>query len=226
MTSGVRYLALVSYLEIYNENIRDLLNRNEDLNANHALKEQAGVGVTVPTLSTHTVVNADECYRLLNMGNRNRVVGATLMNANSSRSHSIFTISLEQIPTEEGNVEEISASGGGIRRGKLNLVDLAGSERQNKTGAVGDRLKEATKINLSLSALGNVISALVDGKTKHIPYRDSKLTRLLQVTSANSKRLVFCNNLFLLNMNPLSPGLPLSDFMHILLFFVRYFTFF
>ena len=68
-----------------------------------------------------------------------------------------------------------------IRKGKLNLVDLAGSERQAKTQATGDRLKEATKINLSLSALGNVISALVDGKSKHIPYRDSKLTRLLQV---------------------------------------------
>ena len=64
--------------------------------------------------------------------------------------------------------------------GKLNLVDLAGSERQNKTGAEGERLKEATKINLSLSALGNVISALVDGKNSHIPYRDSKLTRMLQ----------------------------------------------
>ena len=68
-----------------------------------------------------------------------------------------------------------------IRKGKLNLVDLAGSERQAKTKSTGDRLKEATKINLSLSALGNVISALVDGKSKHIPYRDSKLTRLLQV---------------------------------------------
>merc|ERR1739838_924284 len=67
-----------------------------------------------------------------------------------------------------------------IRVGKLNMVDLAGSERQSKTGATGDRFKEATKINLSLSALGNVISALVDGKTSHIPYRDSKLTRLLQ----------------------------------------------
>merc|ERR1711993_53944 len=67
-----------------------------------------------------------------------------------------------------------------IRKGKLNLVDLAGSERQSKTKAAGDRLKEATNINLSLSALGNVISALVDGKSKHIPYRDSKLTRLLK----------------------------------------------
>ena len=73
-----------------------------------------------------------------------------------------------------------------IRKGKLNLVDLAGSERQSKTKAAGDRLKEATKINLSLSALGNVISALVDGKTTHIPYRDSKLTRLLQVNYCHS----------------------------------------
>merc|ERR1719362_2602688 len=75
----------------------------------------------------------------------------------------------------------MSSSGDGlIRKGKLNLVDLAGSERQAKTEATGDRLKEATEINMSLSALGNVISALVDGKSKHIPYRDSKLTRLLQ----------------------------------------------
>ena len=78
-----------------------------------------------------------------------------------------------------------------IRKGKLNLVDLAGSERQAKTQATGDRLKEATKINLSLSALGNVISALVDGKSKHIPYRDSKLTRLLQVNYRRSR--VFCS---------------------------------
>lgn len=78
-----------------------------------------------------------------------------------------------------------------VRRGKLNLVDLAGSERANKTGATGERMKEATKINLSLSALGNVISALVDGKTKHVPYRDSKLTRLLQDSlGGNTKTLV------------------------------------
>jgi kinesin family member 17 len=78
-----------------------------------------------------------------------------------------------------------------IRKGKLNLVDLAGSERANKTGATGETLKEATKINLSLSALGNVISALVDGKTKHVPYRDSKLTRLLQDSlGGNTKTLM------------------------------------
>lgn len=75
-----------------------------------------------------------------------------------------------------------------LRAGKLNLVDLAGSERQSKTGATGERLREATKINLSLSALGNVISALVDGRSKHIPYRDSKLTRLLQDSLGGNTR--------------------------------------
>ena len=107
------------------------------------------------------------------------------MNADSSRSHSIFTIKLEMEDTSSDGEEH-------IRAGKLNLVDLAGSERQAKTGASGDRLKEATKINLSLSALGNVISALVDGKSKHIPYRDSKLTRLLQVSDSSiSSKLFF-----------------------------------
>jgi kinesin family protein 3/17 len=81
-----------------------------------------------------------------------------------------------------------------IRVGKLNLVDLAGSERQSKTGATGDRLKEATKINMSLSALGNVISALVDGKSSHIPYRVSKLTRLLQNTLGGNAKTVICAN--------------------------------
>ncbi len=111
----------------------------------------------------------------MEQGWKSRHVGATLMNADSSRSHSLFTIYLEMASTDgESGTEH-------IRAGKLNLVDLAGSERQSKTGATGDRLKEATKINLSLSALGNVISALVDANAKHIPYRDSKLTRLLQV---------------------------------------------
>merc|ERR1719454_302387 len=95
------------------------------------------------------------------------------MNQDSSRSHSIFTIVIE--------TSEVGADGKPhIRAGKLNLVDLAGSERQGKTGATGERLKEATKINLSLSALGNCISALVDGKSSHVPFRDSKLTRMLE----------------------------------------------
>ncbi|CAG2120041.1 unnamed protein product, partial [Medioppia subpectinata] len=132
----------------------------------------------------HTVHNVKSCEQIMDRGWKNRSVGATLMNADSSRSHSIFTIYLERMETEVSDDNN-------IRKGKLNLVDLAGSERQTKTGATGDRLKEATKINLSLSALGNVISALVDGKSKHIPYRDSKLTRLLQDSlGGNTKTLM------------------------------------
>lgn len=190
VSTGVQYLALVSYLEIYNENIRDLLNPTES-SSNLALKEQPGEGVCVQNLSTHAVHNAVDCERLLSIGTKNRIVGATLMNATSSRSHSIFTISLEQITTNDDDKQ--IGDGVSIKKGKLNLVDLAGSERQNKTGATGDRLKEATKINLSLSALGNVISALVDGKTKHVPYRDSKLTRLLQVNEAKSMSPIILN---------------------------------
>jgi kinesin family protein 3/17 len=96
------------------------------------------------------------------------------MNEHSSRSHAIFIITIE--------CSELGPDGENhIRVGRLNLIDLAGSERQSKTGATGDRFRESTKINLSLSALGNVISALVDGKgASFVPYRDSKLTRLLQ----------------------------------------------
>ena len=94
------------------------------------------------------------------------------MNEHSSRSHSIFTITIES--------SEVGLDGKShIRVGKLNIVDLAGSERQSKTGATGDRLKEATKINLSLSTLCHVISSLTDPKCTYVPYRDSKLTRLL-----------------------------------------------
>lgn len=191
VTTGVRYLPLVSYLEIYNENIRDLLNPTAN-STSLVLKELPNEGIVVQNLSSHAVHNAEECDQLLTIGTKNRMVGATLMNAGSSRSHSIFTINLEQITTSNGRDDsnEIDYEPS-IKRGKLNLVDLAGSERQSKTGATGDRLKEATKINLSLSALGNVISALVDGKTKHIPYRDSKLTRLLQDSlGGNTKTLM------------------------------------
>lgn len=118
----------------------------------------------------------------MNAGMRHRKVGQTAMNDQSSRSHSIFTIYIETSVIKDGAQK--------IKAGKLNLVDLAGSERQSKTHAEGQRLKEAQKINLSLSALGNVISALVDGKSKHIPYRDSKLTRLLQDSLGGNTKTV------------------------------------
>jgi kinesin family member 17 len=105
------------------------------------------------------------------------------MNADSSRSHSLFTIYIETAENDQKGEQRIKA-------GKLNLVDLAGSERSSKTGAVGQTLKEGIKINLSLTALGNVISALIDGKTTHIPYRDSKLTRLLQDSLGGNTKTV------------------------------------
>jgi hypothetical protein len=168
-TSEKKFLVRVSFLEIYNEEIRDLLVKMAKKPTALELKEHPETGVYVKDLSSYVVKNVAEMDKLMAFGNSNRSVGSTLMNAQSSRSHSIFTITVES--------SEMGADGEEhYRVGKLNLVDLAGSERQSKTGATGDRLKEATKINLSLSALGNCISALVDGKSSHIPYRDSKLT--------------------------------------------------
>ncbi|ORX44349.1 kinesin-domain-containing protein [Piromyces finnis] len=181
-TTQKKWLVRVSYLEIYNEEIKDLLGK--DTKKKLELKENPETGVYVKDLSSYVVKNVEEIDNLMNKGNKNRAVGATLMNAESSRSHSIFTITVECCDTGIDGKDHFYA-------GKLHLVDLAGSERQSKTGATGERLKEATKINLSLSALGNCISALVDGKSKHIPYRDSKLTRLLQDSlGGNSKTLM------------------------------------
>ncbi|KAJ8360472.1 hypothetical protein SKAU_G00169970 [Synaphobranchus kaupii] len=176
---NTKFLVRASYLEIYNEEIRDLL--GTDTKHKLELKEHPERGVYVRDLSMHTVHSVGECERIMEQGWKNRSVGYTLMNKDSSRSHSIFTIHLEICNTDVAEEDH-------LRAGKLNLVDLAGSERQSKTGATGERLREATKINLSLSALGNVISALVDGRSKHIPYRDSKLTRLLQDSLGGNTR--------------------------------------
>uniref|UniRef100_A0A8R1DPF9 Kinesin-like protein n=1 Tax=Caenorhabditis japonica TaxID=281687 RepID=A0A8R1DPF9_CAEJA len=174
------FLVRVSYLEIYNEEIRDLLAK--DGSGGHLeIKERPDVGVYVRNLSNPTVENASKMQALMEFGNKNRKVGATAMNIESSRSHAMFTVTIE------------SCRNGLVTQGKLQLVDLAGSERQSKTGAEGERLKEAAKINLSLSTLGNVISSLVDGST-HIPYRNSKLTRLLQDSlGGNSKTVMVAN---------------------------------
>ncbi|XP_068393858.1 kinesin-like protein KIF17 isoform X1 [Eschrichtius robustus] len=179
---NTKFLVRASYLEIYNEDVRDLL--GTDTKQKLELKEHPEKGAYVKGLSMHTVHSVAQCEHVMETGWKNRSVGYTLMNKDSSRSHSIFTISIEIYAVDERGKDH-------LRAGKLNLVDLAGSERQSKTGATGERLKEATKINLSLSALGNVISALVDGRCKHIPYRDSKLTRLLQDSlGGNTKTLM------------------------------------
>lgn len=180
-----QYLVRSSYLEIYQEKIRDLLCKDEKRRLE--LKERADIGVYVKDLSSFVCKSIKEIEHVMTVGNDNRAVGATNMNEHSSRSHALFIITIEH--------SQVSSDGQThIRVGKLNLVDLAGSERQFKTGVVGQRQKEAIKINLSLSALGNVISALVDGRSTHIPYRDSKLTRLLQDSlGGNSKTVMVAN---------------------------------
>ena len=154
-----QFLVRASYLEIYNEEIRDLLAKDPKNRLD--LRENVDSGVYVKDLTTFVVKSVGEIDQVMQAGKKNRSVGSTNMNATSSRSHSIFTITVE--------TSEIGEDGEAhIRVGKLNMVDLAGSERQSKTEATGQRLKEATKINLSLSALGNVIQALVDAKSQHI----------------------------------------------------------
>ncbi|CAJ0572132.1 unnamed protein product, partial [Mesorhabditis spiculigera] len=181
LSRNQQFLVRASYLEIYQEEIRDLLNK--DSKARLELKERPDVGVYVKDLSSFVTKSVEEIQHVMRVGNANRSVGRTNMNEHSSRSHAIFMITVE--------CSEIGPDGEThIRVGRLNLVDLAGSERQAKTGATGERFKEATKINLSLSALGNVISALVDGKSTHIPYRDSKLTRLLQDSLGGNSKTV------------------------------------
>lgn len=170
---GTKYLVRCSYLEIYNEMILDLLGQNHEKRLE--VREDKKKGIYVEDLTQVITKSIPEIERAMDAGNQNRKTGETAMNKQSSRSHSIFTIYLERSDEVDDGTGKPK-----IRAGKLHLVDLAGSERQSKTHAEGDRLKEAQKINLSLSALGNVITALVDGKSKHIPFRDSKLTRLLQ----------------------------------------------
>lgn len=180
-----QYLVRASYLEIYQEEIRDLISKDQSKRLE--LKERPDTGIYVKDLSSFVCKSIKEIEHVMTVGNQNRSVGATNMNLHSSRSHAIFIVTVEHSDLGPDGKHH-------IRVGKLNLVDLAGSERQAKTGTSGDRQKEAIKINLSLSALGNVISALVDGKSSHVPYRDSKLTRLLQDSlGGNAKTIMVAN---------------------------------
>lgn len=180
-----QYLVRASYLEIYQEEVRDLISKDQSKRLE--LKERPDTGIYVKDLSSFVCKSIKEIEHVMTVGNQNRSVGATNMNLHSSRSHAIFIVTVEHSDLGPDGKHH-------IRVGKLNLVDLAGSERQAKTGTSGDRQKEAIKINLSLSALGNVISALVDGKSSHVPYRDSKLTRLLQDSlGGNAKTIMVAN---------------------------------
>lgn len=172
-----KFLVMCSYFEIYNEIIFDLLNPVSDkgkLGGGLQIKEHPVMGIYVKDLTEIVADNPQRLEELLDSGQKSRAVSSTMMNATSSRSHSIFTVKVHQ-KDEEDKSKNVFA--------KLNLVDLAGSERQKGTGATGQTLKEGANINKSLSALGNVINALVEcanGKKVFIPYRNSKLTRVLQ----------------------------------------------
>uniref|UniRef100_F7FNR6 Kinesin-like protein n=1 Tax=Monodelphis domestica TaxID=13616 RepID=F7FNR6_MONDO len=161
----------VSYLEVYNEQIRDLLTNSGPL----AVREDAQRGVVVQGLTLHEPKTSQEILQLLDDGNKNRTQHPTDVNATSSRSHAVFQIYLRQ----QDRTASINQN---VCMAKMCLIDLAGSERASATNARGSRFREGANINQSLLALGNVINALADGKRKnqHIPYRNSKLTRLLK----------------------------------------------
>ena len=168
----------VSYLEIYNEKVRDLLNPANK--GNLKVREHPSTGPYVEDLAKLVVRSNDEIENLMDEGNKARTVAATNMNETSSRSHAVFTLTLTQKKHDEDTKMDAE------RVAKISLVDLAGSERATSTGATGARLKEGAEINRSLSTLGRVIAALADvsaGKKKNasmIPYRDSVLTWLLK----------------------------------------------
>lgn len=184
-SKNTSYLVRVSYLEIYLEKIRDLLNKTKELNYLE-IREHSEKGFYVEDLKEFVVKSPNEMEELQIRGREIRVVAGHDMNERSSRSHSIFTITIDNQYIDDTGKEH-------IKTGKLNLVDLAGSERQGKTNATGEVLNQAIHINQSLSTLGNVVSALVSGKG-HVPYRDSKLTKLLSDSlGGNSKTVMIAN---------------------------------
>ncbi|KAI9016320.1 hypothetical protein CLU79DRAFT_764454 [Phycomyces nitens] len=187
----VTYRAEVSYIEIYNEKVRDLL--SPKMKGNLKVREHPSTGPYVEDLSRLAVISSDNINDLMDEGNKARTVAATQMNETSSRSHAIFTVFLTQTRIDETSGQENE------KVARISLVDLAGSERANSTGATGDRLKEGANINRSLTTLGKVISGLAEQsindsrkgkklKEVFIPYRDSVLTWLLKDSlGGNSK---------------------------------------
>ncbi|XP_050265629.1 kinesin-like protein KIN-7N isoform X2 [Quercus robur] len=191
MISDREFLIRVSYMEIYNEEINDLFSvENQKLQIHESLER----GIFVSGLREEIVNNAEQVLKLIELGEVNRHFGETNMNVRSSRSHTIFRMVIES-KGKDTNSSGDSSSVDAIRVSVLNLVDLAGSERIAKTGADGVRLKEGKHINKSLMVLGNVINKLSEGAKQrgHIPYRDSKLTRILQpALGGNAKTSIIC----------------------------------
>ncbi|XP_012231928.1 kinesin-like protein Klp61F [Linepithema humile] len=173
LSKNQNYIIKVNYLELYNEELFDLLSKNDDVSTSRLiLYEDSKKGVlTIHGLEEVIVRDKYEAYEILRRNSERRQTATTLLNVNSSRSHTVFSITVQ--------MKEISNSDELLKTAKLNLVDLAGTENISKSGAVDKRARESKNINQSLLALGRVITALVN-KAPHIPYRESKLTRLLQ----------------------------------------------
>ena len=182
----IMYLVKCSYYEIYNEQIMDLLN---PASGNLQVREDFKKGVFIDNITEEVVSNSEDAINLLIKGARNRHVGATNMNIESSRSHSVFSLTIESKSEKDGITN--------LKTSMFHFVDLAGSERQKLTAASGERLKEASNINRSLTVLGSVINNLVEQTEKknvHVRYRDSKLTFLLKDSlGGNSKTSIIAN---------------------------------
>ncbi|KAF0304360.1 Kinesin-like protein KIF21A [Amphibalanus amphitrite] len=201
------------FMELYNEEILDLLDQsgvNRGRKSNIKITEDADGGIVTQGVTSRVVTSAEDCLKCLRVGALSRTTASTQMNAQSSRSHAIFTLIISQqrvAPRADSGFMESEPTDGSSSGGppttdapmefetlsaKFHFVDLAGSERLKRTGATGDRAKEGISINCGLLALGNVISALGDEsrKVSHIPYRDSKLTRLLQDSLGGNSRTV------------------------------------
>ncbi|XP_065165638.1 kinesin-like protein KIF13A isoform X3 [Atheta coriaria] len=188
-SSELSYKVEVSYMEIYNEKVHDLLDPQTNKQS-LKVREHNVLGPYVDGLSQLAVTSFQDIDNLMAEGNKSRTVAATNMNSESSRSHAVFTVILTQTLTD------IKSGVSGEKQSRMSLVDLAGSERAVKTGAVGDRLKEGSNINKSLTTLGLVISKLADqatgskNKDKFVPYRDSVLTWLLKDNLGGNSRTV------------------------------------
>lgn len=185
--SGNAYSIACSFLEIYQERVVDLLNPSIQSRSKEGLRvrETPARGVWVEGLTSHIASTPEEIEALLEIGESNRTTACTAMNAESSRSHSIFSIQVL-----------CRAPNGSSKSGKLSLVDLAGSEKVSRTGATGDRMDEAKNINKSLTSLGRCIFSLTQPGTSHVPYRDSKLTFILKDSlggNAKTTLIVACS---------------------------------
>uniref|UniRef100_A0A673TZL7 Kinesin family member 27 n=1 Tax=Suricata suricatta TaxID=37032 RepID=A0A673TZL7_SURSU len=189
--SSIDFNIKVSYIEVYKEDLRDLLELETSMKDLHIREDEKGNTVIVGVKECH-VENADEVMSLLEMGNAARHTGSTQMNEHSSRSHAIFTISICQVEKSTEATEDGSWYSRRHIVSKFHFVDLAGSEKATKTRNTGERFKESIQINSGLLALGNVISALGDPRRKssHIPYRDAKITRLLKDSLGGSAKTV------------------------------------